>query len=82
MLRLFLIGYGEPPVLLNQQDWRIYDLAVAPSEYMVDYFRKAGMKAELLRLGLESSVFLSLFQDSQRYYFTCLFRRVCRTSSF
>lgn len=61
-----LIGSASPPVLLNKQDWRVYDLAVAPSEYMVDYLLNDGMKAELLRLGFESSVFSSLNRNSPR----------------
>lgn len=61
-----LIGCSEPPVLLNKQDWRVYDLIAAPSEGMFDYFNKLGLKTELLRFGFESSVLLSLAQDSQK----------------
>ncbi len=61
-----LIGCSEPPVLLNKQDWRVYDLIAAPSEGMFDYFNKLGLKTELLRFGFESSVLLSLDQNSQK----------------
>lgn len=61
-----LIGCSEPPVLLNRQDWRVYDLIAAPSEGMLDYFNKIGLKTELLRFGFEPGVLLSLDHGSQK----------------
>lgn len=61
-----LIGCSEPPVLLNKQDWRVYDLIAAPSEGMFDYFNKLGLKTELLRFGFESRVLLSLDWNPQK----------------
>jgi len=52
----FLIGWSEPPALFNKQDWGVYDLIVAPSEGLVDYFQEVGMKTELLRFGFEQRV--------------------------
>jgi spore maturation protein CgeB len=62
----FLIGWSEPPVLLNQQDWRVYDLIAAPSEGLVDYFRDIGMKTELLRFGFEPRVLSMTTIDSEK----------------
>lgn len=61
-----LIGCSEPPVLLNERDWRVYDLIAAPSEGMLDYFNKVGLKTELLRFGFESRVLLLLDQGIQK----------------
>lgn len=61
-----LVGEGEPPVLLQEGDWRGYDLVVAPSEGMVSHFRKMGIKAELLRFGFGSRVLSLLRRDSKK----------------
>ena len=61
-----LIGCSEPPVLLNEQDWQVYDLIAAPSEGMLDYFNKVGLKTELLRFGFEPDVLLLLDHNYQK----------------
>jgi spore maturation protein CgeB len=54
-----LAGVGEPPVLYKQGNWQVYDLVLAPSEAMADYFHKAGIKSELLRFAFEPRAGLS-----------------------
>lgn len=66
--RIFIMGLGEPPVLFNKQDWRIYDLVLAPSEGMVNYFRKTGLKTELLRFGFETRILSLLEEDCQKTF--------------
>lgn len=64
-LRL-LIGLAEPPVLLNKQNWGIYDFVLAPSEGMFDYFHGVGIKAELVRFGFEPRALSILSPGSQK----------------
>lgn len=61
-----LVGCSEPPVLLNMKDWKVYDLIAAPSEGMLDYFNRTGLKTELLRFGFEPSVLPSLNKAFQK----------------
>jgi len=61
-----LVGQGEPPVLLNERDWSVYDLVLPPSEGMVDYFREGGVKTEMLRFGFGSEVLSRFRPDLQR----------------
>jgi len=63
-----LIGQAEPPTLFKEkeQDWRVYDLVLLPSEGLLDYFQKHGVKAELLRFGFDPRVLLCVNRDSNR----------------
>jgi len=55
-----LIGGGSPVAILREQEFiahrQVYDVMIAASEGMVDYFRAHGMKAELLRNAFEPRV--------------------------
>lgn len=59
-----LVGWAEPPMMFNRQDWSIYDLILAPSEGLRDHFRSIGIKSELLRFGFEAR--LATTEDLRR----------------
>jgi hypothetical protein len=59
-LARLVIVLGEPPALLNNQDWGVYDLALMPSEGLVDHFRRRGIAVDLLRFGFEADVLARL----------------------
>jgi spore maturation protein CgeB len=65
-----VMGWGNPGVRLYARDSavlrQVYDLIVAPSEGMVDYFRSEGLKAELLRHAFEPRILSKIGPASER----------------
>jgi spore maturation protein CgeB len=65
-----VMGWGNPGVKEckhNSADLReVYDLILAPSEGMVDYFRGEGLKAELLRHAFEPRILSMLGPSTER----------------
>ena len=51
----FLVGHHAAPLPAGR-DFEVYDLTLSLVNNFVDYFRRQGMKSELLRLGFEPSV--------------------------
>lgn len=65
-----IMGWGNPGVKEYKQDTailrQVYDLILAPSEGMVDYFRGEGLKAELLRHAFEPRILSVLGPSTER----------------
>lgn len=59
-----VMGWGNPGVKWYKRDSavlrQVYDLIIAPSEGMVDYFRGEGLRAELLRHAFEPRVLANI----------------------
>ncbi|RPI74445.1 MAG: glycosyltransferase family 1 protein [Desulfobacteraceae bacterium] len=55
-----LVGSGEPPILYEKDNWKIYDLVLAPSEGMTAHFRDKGVHAELFRFSFEPQTHMAL----------------------
>jgi hypothetical protein len=62
-LGCLVAGLGEPPYSVSPREWGVYDVVLAPSEGMVDFFRTRGAWSELLRFAFHGD---GVSPDSER----------------
>ena len=72
-LGCLIIGWGSAPSkdYTQRQDWRVYDIMLAPQEGMVEYFRNImGIRTELLRHAFEPKVLSVVSAKEQTFPLT------------